>query len=464
MTQEQLPQTESGEETERVRQASFSLPHLLIYGLPGLPLAALGLPLYVYLPTFYARDLMLGAGVVGTILLLARLFDVVTDLAAGILSDRWQPITGWRRRGMMIFGTPWLLLGIWMLFLPPPGVGSGWLLLGTLLAYLGWTLVYIPYAAWGAELSCDYHERSRLAASREGLQALGVLLALAIPNLAGTADDVALTLRLLFFALAITLPVSVLLSVGMLTEPIWPSPVPRWRHGFHLLFKNRPLQLLLIAYVLDGLANGLPATLFLLFITERLHATHFIGHLLILYFGMGVIALPAWIWLSRKIGKHRAWALSMVLAVMSLAIVPWLGPGDLLVFTWTVAFTGTTLGADMTLPTAMQADVVDVDTAEGGGGRAGLLFGIWGMATKLALALAVGIAFPLLGLAGYDPALDNQPESALQAMGWLYAGLPVLLKLPCIAIAWHFPLDAKAQSLLQQKIQRQRRATTGRNP
>jgi len=437
---------------EQQQKTHYTLLQLLIYGVPGLPLAALGLPLYIYLPTFYARDLLLGTGIVGTILLVARLFDVISDVVAGVLSDRWHPKHGWRRRGMMVFGVPWLVGGLWMLFLPPSGAGAGWLLLGTLLAYLGWTLVYIPYAAWGAELSNDYHERSRLAASREGFQALGVLLALSLPTLAGTVENVTATLRLLFYTLALTLPLAVLLAVGLLSEPAWPSPEPGFREGFRLLLRNRPLQLLLVAYVLDGLANGLPATLFLLFVSERMQAPQFIGFLLILYFGMGVLALPGWVLLSRRLGKHRAWALSMTLAILSMAIVPWLSADDLFVFAVTVAVTGTTLGADMTLPTAMQADVVDVDTAEGGGGRAGLLFGIWGMATKLAMALAVGIAFPLLGLAGYDPALDSQPASAISALGWLYAGLPVLLKLPCIHIAWHFPLDAAMQARLQQRI------------
>ncbi|BCX82471.1 hypothetical protein MIT9_P2057 [Methylomarinovum caldicuralii] len=221
--------------------------------------------------------------------------------------------------------------------------------------------------------------------------------------------------------------------------------------GLRLLGANRPLRLLLIAY----LANGLPATLFLLFVGERLQNPEATGPLLILYFGAGVAALPAWLWLSRRIGKHRAWAVSMGLAALSFVPVPWLGPEDFWIFTVTVALTGLTLGADMTLPTAMQADVVDVDTAGGGGGRAGLLFGIWGMATKLALALAVGIAFPLLGLAGYDPTLQAQPHAALTGLGFLYAGLPVLLKLPCILIAWRFPLDAAAQARLQTQIHRQ---------
>lgn len=430
------------------------LTQLLAYGLPGLSLAVLGLPLYVYLPTFYARDLLLGTGSVGAILLVARLFDVVTDPLAGYVSDHW-PRQDWRRRGPMVLGVPWLLLGIWMLFLPPPGIGGGWLLLGTLLAYLGWTLVSIPYAAWGAELSDDYHERSRLAASREGFQALGVLLALVLPTWAGVAENAGASLRLLFFAVLLTLVPTVLLAVRLLPETGRLSLGPSLVAGLRLLGANRPLRLLLIAYVVNGLANGLPATLFLLFVGERLQNPEATGPLLILYFGAGVAALPAWLWLSRWIGKHRAWAVSMGLAALSFVPVPWLGPEDFWIFTATVALTGLTLGADMTLPTAMQADVVDVDTAGGGGGRAGLLFGIWGMATKLALALAVGIAFPLLGLAGYDPGLKAQPHTALSGLGFLYAGLPVLLKLPCILIAWRFPLDAAAQSRLRAQIRRQ---------
>ena len=429
---------------------------LLAYGLPGLPLAALGLPLYIYLPTYYARDMALGAGVVGTVLLLARLFDVITDPLVGMMNDRWQ-WRGWRRRLAMVAGTPFLLLGTWLLFQPPSDVGPGWLLMGTLLAYWGWTLISIPHAAWGAELSPDYHERSRLAASREGFQALGVLVALTLPLLAGTAQNIEATLRLLLYGIALALPLSVGAAVFSLPESGLPGRQSISRSRCRSLLRNRPLRLLLLTYILDGLANGLPATLFLLFVGERLQAPEAVAPLLALYFLMGIVALPAWVRLSRRIGKHRAWAFSMGLGALSMVIVPWLGPKDLTIFAVTVAITGSTLGADMTLPTAMQADVVDIDRLLSGGERAGLLFGLWGLVTKLALALAVGIAFPLLELAGYEPGLRTQPDSALWTLSWLYAGLPVLLKLPCIWVAWHFPLDERMQAKLRRSIGRQYR-------
>ena len=61
--------------------------HYWFYGLPALPLAALGLPLYIYLPTFYADQLGLGLTLVGSILLISRVTDVISDPLIGLLSD-----------------------------------------------------------------------------------------------------------------------------------------------------------------------------------------------------------------------------------------------------------------------------------------------------------------------------------------------------------------------------------------
>ena len=90
---------------------------MLAYGCPGLPLAALGLPLYVYLPGFYAEQLGLGLSAVGAVLLIARLFDVVSDPIVGAISDRYH-IRQTRRKALMVLGVPILMLGVEFLFRP----------------------------------------------------------------------------------------------------------------------------------------------------------------------------------------------------------------------------------------------------------------------------------------------------------------------------------------------------------
>ncbi|OOG24547.1 MFS transporter [Thioalkalivibrio denitrificans] len=429
---------------------SVNTTTLLAYGLPGLPLAVLGLPLYVFVPAFYAEHFGIGLAAVGAALLAARLFDVVTDPLVGHLSDHTRSRFG-RRRVWMAAGAPLLLIGASFLFMPVGTPGVAYLLTFSLLTYLGWTLVALPYTAWGAELSPDYHQRSRIAASREGFVIAGTLLAAAAPVLLGHGGDTGATLSSLTLWLWIMIPASLLLLLRRVHEPALRRAPMAWSHSWRILLGNAPFKRLLMAYVLNGTANALPATLFLLFVGHVLGAADMAGMLLLIYFAAGVLSLPLWLRLARITSKHRAWTISMLWACAVFLWVPFLSEGQVWAFAVICLLSGLSLGVDLALPSAIQADVVDLDTANGGGERAGVFFGLWGMATKLALALAVGIAFPLLQLAGFDPGAENS-GSALLWLALLYAGLPVLLKLAATALIWHFPIDASAHARLRSHL------------
>jgi Na+/melibiose symporter-like transporter len=427
---------------------------LLAFGAPGFPLAALTVPLYIYLPAFYADEMGLGLAAVGGILLAARLWDVVIDPAIGLLSDRWTTRIG-RRRPWLIAGTPLALLAVYQLFLPAPGVGGVYLLVWTMALYLAWTILLLPYYAWAAELSPDYHERARITGFRESFVILGTLAAAGLPALHGGRATGAAALGLLAQLMIVALPLAIALTVLVVpdkaVDPVAPGGAgdgSRWR----ALLENRPFRRLIAAYLLNGLGNGLTATLFTLFASHVVRVPDQTGVLLFVYFLAGILSVPFWLWLSRRRGKHRAWALSLVWTAAWFAGAPLLGPGDLVWYALISVMTGIGLGADLTLPSAMQADIVDVDTLKSGARRAGLYFALWTMATKLALAVAVGIAFPLLELAGFDPARDNTGFS-LTALALLYAALPVLLKLATTALVWTYPLDAAAHAELRARLE-----------
>ncbi|MEW5755547.1 MAG: MFS transporter [Pseudomonadota bacterium] len=419
-----------------------------MYGLPGLPLAMLGLPLYMYLPSHYATHL--GLATVGAVLLVARLWDVITDPVVGWLSDRIRWRHG-RRKLLMLAGLPVLLFSCHQLFNPPATPTPGYLLLWSLVLYLAWTLVVLPYHAWGAELSEDYHERSSITGIREGFVIGGTLLAGLLPVLVAT-DTTAETLEVYAGVLILLLPAALLLALVGVAEPARrDSPVP-WKAGLVLLRENRPFLRLLSAYLVNGIANALPATLFIIFVSQYLAAPEWTGRLLAVYFIAGILGLPLWLMLAKRIGKHRAWCYSMLFACMSFIWVPFLDSGDVTAFLLICLFSGLSLGVDMALPASMQADVVDIDSAKGGGQRTGLFFGLWGMATKLALALAVGIAFPLLEFASYSTtATSNTPEAEM-ALLLLYGLAPILFKLIAISLVWNFPLDQTAQHALRRSL------------
>lgn len=439
---------------------------VLLYGLPGLPLAVLGIPLYVFLPPFYAETV--GIATVGLVLLVARLWDVLTDPLVGALGDRLNIGPG-RRKSLILVGTPLLLLAVEQLFRPPDEAGMSHLLVWSFLVYLAWTLVALPYTAWGAELSRDYDQRASITGTREGFVIAGMLLAIALPATMvpdGSADA---SLAWLSGMLWVTIPLGLGLALLLVPEPRNVLPPVPWREGLRLLEENRPFFRLLTAYLLNGLANALPATLFLLFAQHVLVAEDAAGAMLITYFAAGLAGIPPWLWLARRIGKHRAWACSMLWAAAVFMWVPFLGEGDVRPFLLICLLSGLSLGIDIALPAAIQADLVDRDTAEGGGQRTGLYFGLWSMATKLALALAVGLAFPLLALAGFDATGlghdhahghghhahehgHDHGDGGLLALALLYGAAPVPFKLAAVWLMWRFPVDRRVLGDWQRRV------------
>lgn len=432
--------------------AQQSTRQVLAYGVLGLPLAVLGLPLLVYLPPYYA-ELGLGTAVIGAVLFAARLSDVFSDVLIGWASDYSHTALG-RRRPWILAGVPVLLLGAGFLFNATAGVSAWYLLLWSVVAYLGWTLIYLPYTSLGAELATDYDERTRLTLSREGFLVLGTLVAILLPGwIQARGGGPGEALSAIYLFLLASLPLVLLIFWRQVQEPQGLQLTALdWREGLRLLSANKPFRRLLLAYLLNGMANALPATLFLFFVSHVLKAEDLSGLFLLIYFLSAVLALPLWLRASRGRAKHRLWCVSMLWACAVFIWAPLLGSGDVWAFGAICVLSGVCLGVDAAIPASIQADVVDEDTAAGGGHRAGLYFGLWGMATKLALALAVGVALPVLEWSGFA-ALGNNSPSALLILGLLYGGLPVLIKLILIPLVWNFPLERGRHAELRRVIE-----------
>jgi len=270
-----------------------------------------------------------------------------------------------------------------------------------------------------------------------------------LPVVMQTGDASRETLALLANLLWVLLPLCLLPAVLLLPEPQQPLA----QAGTHLkfsaisgLFKAQPaVRYLLPAYFVNSLANALPATLFLIFVAQTLQAAEQqVGLLLMLYFLSGVLALPAWLGLAKRVDKSRAWCWALLLSIVAFVGVPFLQAGDVYAFALICVLSGLALGADVTFPASIQGDIAQA-MAQQGQANTGLLFGLWGLLTKLALALAVGLAFPLLDSVGFEQNAAQQavqqPPQALWMLSFLYGGLPVLLKLWVLWRMWRFPFS-----------------------
>lgn len=443
--------------TPHTRAYGDELPLRLLaaYALPGLPLAALTLPLYVLVPTFYTEALGISLSVVGLVLLITRVFDAVNDPVIGWAADHFRPAFG-RRRAFFAASLPLTALAAFMLFWPPNDAGHGYLLGWGLALSVGYTASLIPLTAWGAELSTGYRGRSRLAGWREGFILVGTLIAIALPFSVGISSAEGMHgLALIAIAVAVTLPL-----FGAVTILLVPEPKEHTRQrialrdGLRHLRTNRPFLRLLAAYFVNGLANGLPATLFLYFVSDRLGMPEARGPFLFLYFLSGVVGVPLALKCADIFGKHRAWCYGMVINCLLFLPAPLLPEGALVPFAAICLATGLFLGFDLSLPASIQADVVDVDTAASGEQRSGIYFAAWSLTTKMALAVGTGVAFPLLAAYGFDPQAGPQGSSdGLLALAIVYAWVPIALKLAAIGMMWNFPLDESEHDRLRARIE-----------
>ena len=126
-----------------------------------------------------------------------------------------------RRRPWIAMATPLLMVSIYMLFIPPEGAGALHLFLWMFLLSIATTMLIIPYYAWGAELSPDYNERSRITGWRSISGVVGSLSAQLIPTIAlvffglGGSTNV---LYIVGIASVIIMPICVFLTVSKVPE------------------------------------------------------------------------------------------------------------------------------------------------------------------------------------------------------------------------------------------------------
>lgn len=437
---------------------ALSLGVLAAYGSPALPLATLALVLVVSIPTFYSSEIGLSLTALGTALLLLRIFDALIDPIIGFIADRTTSKFG-RRRSFVALAMPLTVVSCYHIFVPPDDASIWYLSLWMMLLSLSMSAMALSYAAWGAELATDYAGRNRVSAFRQISILLGTLVATILPValVSFTKADKSAELYVLAVFVAIFLPATTLLCLWKVPEPQNRSHKKlALKEGLKALWQNKPFLRLVTAFVFNSFANGLPVSLFLFYVADVLGAKEAQGWLLLTYFLCGMIGVPLWVKAANRFGKHQTWCVAMSIACIVFAFAPLLDRGDVIEFAIITILTGLILGADLIIPSSIQADVIDVDTANTGEQRSGVYFAAWSVATQLSLAGAVGLAFPVLDWAGFEAVKSGSlPDGAngLFTLAVLYGWVPVVLKLTAISLMWSFPLDKAQQEALKAKIE-----------
>lgn len=436
---------------------------LLAYSAPAMGLYAIGLPVAVQLPAFYADDLGLGLALVGQIFMICRLFDLAADIALGAASDRVRSRWG-RRRPMLALAVPLMCLGAYQMFAPPAAVGPVYTLGWLLVMYAGYALGVISHLSWGAELSPDYHQRSRIQGWREMAGIIGMIAVLAVPavmeqiGVGSKADHIAA----MGVFICIIFPLGVLLAVVRVPDPPHladgTAHLPM-REAIATIGRNPLVRRILLADLLVGVPPAITGALYIFVVKFVVDQPELSSRLLLGYFVAGIIGIPIWVKLSYRLSKHRALALGAVWNSATGFAFLFIGPGDTVAMAAVTILHGLGFASGTFLLRAVMADVSDTDELESGRSRTGLFFGLLAMTNKVGYALAVGLVYPALALFGFSPSAvvePGQPVPGIEALMAIYIFVPMTMNLAAAAIMMRFPLDADRLAAVHHALAQRR--------
>ncbi len=431
---------------------------LFYYSLTDMPVMMSIFPVLVFVPQFYGSDQAVPLGIIGTIMFAQRIFDVLTDPLMGFISDRTKSRWG-NRKPWVVASTPILMLSIYQLFFPPADAGAMHLLIWMMLLSIGITMMLIPYYAWGAELSTDYHERSRITGWRAQAGVMGQLLAQLVPAIAAIAyglqgSDV--VLELVGYTMLITMPICVALTVGNTPHPTnyIPTRVPILS-GLKMMWENRAFLRLISAFTVANIGLNITTPLYAFFIAYVLGAEGQAIFMLFFFYLANLSSIPLWVKLSSRIGKHNAYLCSLLAIAAAHPCYLLLDYGQ---FWWMLPITIMTGiaagGFSQALPNSMKADVIDVDQLASGENRAGQFFATWSLAIKLAAAFGGAFAMWVLAIIGFD-ATNGGSNDADQLFGlrFLFSTFPSFFFVTAAIIAWRYPITEERQAEVRAQLE-----------
>jgi GPH family glycoside/pentoside/hexuronide:cation symporter len=249
------------------------------------------------------------------------------------------------------------------------------------------------------------------------------------------------------------LPVTTAIAVLFVREPILP-PQPHLGlvGSIRAIFENELLRRVLLPDLLLGIAQGVSGGLFLFYFQSVLGFAQEAQTLLFIYFVAGLLGVPIWIWLGRKLGKHRALQAVFIYTAATTLLLLFVPPHNFVLGAACMIVAGLAQGGGVLLTRSLMADVVDSDEAATGARRSGMFFGLLLTTSKVGLATGP-ITYAILDAVNFQPGANTvNSADALGVLSGMFIGVPILLTLLGALSLYKYPLDEKRQAALAAAI------------
>ena len=445
----------------------FSLFQGLAYASPTIAVYFLMGPITI-LQGMYAKFFGLSLSTIAVVMLVARIFDAVSDPLVGHYSDRYYARYG-SRKPIVIIGGLLFVVSSWFLYVPPANVSGLYFLFWFIAFYFSYTLFVIPHYAWGSDLAADSLDRNKLYSFLALGLFLGTLLFFVVPLLPlfESTEFTPVTLAwAVFFAGLCMLP-ALYLCAKYVPDTLRPSEDEP--HGLvakespkiiiRSLLDNYAFRLFTCAHICTGFGLGMWFALLFLFVENFLKLGEKFAILYAVSFASGILLLKMWYQLAQYFGKQKTWAIGMAMVVVGL-----IGTGLLsvesgwvyLLLCMSLVISGLT-AFQMMVPSLL-ADIVDYGTWKFGSDRSATYFSIYTLVNKAISAVSSALGFVLADWYGFNPVSEDQTEAAIFGVRMVMAWLPLVFVLLSIVFILLIPITVTRHNTLRRRLKNRAKA------
>lgn len=388
----------------------------------------------MYLLFFLTNVIGVNPALAGTMLILPKLWDVVSDPIMGAISDVTRSRFG-RRRVYLLYGAIPFGLSFFILFLAPHWEGEfANALHVSLLFALGctaFTVINVPYASMVPEMSDDYKERISIVSFRMSFASVGALLAggLAIPIVdAGGGGEAGFRLMGLVFGAVMVLSCLVCFA-GTKRAPMRPPKreMPPLREQVRIAVRNFPFMMLMASYFFQALAVGVMMAGFIYFVKYAMALPETAMNIAFpIFLVTGIAFIPVWLAIGKRFGKIRSYRVGLVFFSVMMASLYFTGPGLLMLFYVQIFLAGIGFSSFQLFPFSMLPDTVEYDEMQSGLRREGVFSGMWSAGQKIAYTVGPPIVGYALALSGFV-AEGTQPSSVETGVRAVFCLFPAVM-------------------------------------
>lgn len=446
------------------------------YGLGDIYGGGAGVIISFYYLIFLTDVVRIAPALAGTVILISKIYDSITDPFEGLIADRTRTKMG-RRRPYLLLGIPLIFLSFFALYYPYQMESETMRFVSVVLSYLFFStvvsIVMLNYNALHSEITLDYNERSSLSSIRILFSTLASIVAALVPlEIVKAFDDVHTGYIVMalafgaFFALPFIATVSAVKERPEFQKP--PEPFD-WKMAFIEPFKNRTFVYTLAMYLFAFVAIDTVSTIVAYFVKYyllRSDEVSFVNGALLV---AQVVSLPFYVALSKRTSKVRGYIIGLVIWVTAMIFSFMLAPGN---FSWLVyAFAivaGLGTGGIVVMIYAIFPDIPDVDELHSGERREAIYSALVTFIRKFSSALAIFAVSNIIGWAGYVPPIQEtmngatklieQPQSDtfIFVLRLMFMLLPIVLLIFALFFALRFPLTPELHRRLNNILAKQR--------